>query len=75
MLYRTLASLVLALSSFILTAQSGRVYDDQKMDMNQDNVHWYDTPFFWIGVIIFALIVGYWIYKRQQNKEPNPLEQ
>lgn len=75
MLYRTLASLMLALTPFILTAQSGRVYDDQKMDLNQDNVQWYDTPFFWIGVVIFALLLGYWIYQRQQNKEPNPLEQ
>lgn len=75
MLYRTLASLILALTPFVLTAQSGRVYDDQKMDMNQDNVHWYDTPFFWAGVGIFVILLGYWFYKRQQKNDPNPLEQ
>jgi len=75
MLYRLLASLYLALTPVILIAQSGRVYDDQKMDLNKDNVHWYDTPFFWIGLILFVLIFGYWLYRRQQDKEPNPLDQ
>lgn len=72
MFYRYLASFLLTLIPFALSAQSGRVYDDQKMDVHKET-HWYDTPFFWLGIIVFTLLLVYLIYRRRQRNPQNPL--
>jgi len=71
---RWLFSVYASLFAFAVQAQSGRVYDDQKMDVNKDT-RWYDTPYFWVGLIIFALLFGYWLYRRSNRNAKNPLHQ
>ena len=63
-----------SLFAIAVQAQSGRVYDDQKMDVNKDT-QWYDTPYFWVGLIVFAILLGYWLYRRSKQNAQNPLHQ
>lgn len=62
------------LFAIAVQAQSGRVYDDQQMDVNKD-IQWYDTPYFWVGLVVFALLLAYWLYRRSKQNAQNPLHQ
>jgi hypothetical protein len=71
---RWLFSVCAGLFALMVQAQSGRVYDDQQMDVNK-NTQWYDTPYFWVGLVVFAVLFIYWLYRRSNRNAQNPLHQ
>jgi len=45
------------------------------MNIDDKDMRWYDTPYFWVGLIVFVLAIGYWLYRRNNRNAQNPLHQ
>lgn len=54
----------------LLSAQEGGVsespYSSQKT-IRQGQELWYESPFLWIGAVLFIILTGYLLYKRRKQ--------